>query len=212
MPLANSYNVTGTANEQPEYQMLWEPYAVYGASTITATTIPAAAGAGAWVPGAALQFGASGSSITAAGTNWPTGTNVTPTGDDYGGVTGPYTIQAVDIAAVSTTTFIAGVLLGVSSLGLAPPPVASGQTTINPGGRLPQQVAMVGKRGVCQILCDSTTTVGHTFATSSTSAHTGQFTDSGGSTRTYGTHYGIILQAVTVSTGPLLVWAYVNFP
>lgn len=207
MPLGQSFNVTGTANEQPEYQMLWEPLAINNASTITALTIPTAAGAGAWVAGSLLQFGLSGTSITAAGTNWPTGTNVSPSGDDYGSVTAPYTIQTVDLAAVSTTTLAAGVLLGVGTLG-ASSPVAPNTIT----GRLPAQIAMVGKRGICQVLCDNTATAGHTLIGSTTSAHTGQFSDSGGTTRTYGTCYGVILQAVTVSSGPLLVWAYVNFP
>jgi hypothetical protein len=194
MPLAQSFNVNATANEQPEYQMLWEPYAVNPSSAVTAITIPTTAGAGAWVAGALLMF-----------TNAGIGTNPGPGGDDYGGVTTPYTVQTVDIAATTTTTFAAGVLLGVGALG-ANSPVAPNTLT----GRLPSQVAMVGKRGLCQVLCDSTTTVGHTLIGST--SHTGQFSDSGGTTRTYGTCFGIILQAVTISAGPLLVWAYVNFP
>lgn len=207
MPLAHSFNVTGTANEQPEYQMLWEPLAINNASTTTAIVIPAAAGGGAWVAGAGLQFGLSGTTITAAGTNWPTGTNVSPSGDDYGSVTAPYTIQTVDISAVSTTLYAAGVLLGVGTLG-ASSPVAPNTIT----GRLPAQIAMVGKRGICQVLCDNTTTLGHSLNFSTTSGHTGQFSDAGNTTRTFGTTIGWALQAVTVSSGPLLVWAYVNFP
>jgi hypothetical protein len=204
-PVANSFNTLGANNQQPEYQMLWEPMAIYPSSAITAITIPSAAGAGAWVAGAALQYGASGTTITAAGTNWPTGTSTSPSGDDYGGLSSPYTIQTVDIAAVSTTTYFAGVLLGVGSLG-ANSPVAPNTIT----GRLPAQIAMVGKRGICQVLMDTTAALGDTFKVSATATHTGQFADSGGTTFTAGTTCGVILQAVTVSTGPLLCWVKLN--
>lgn len=221
MPLANSYNTLSQGNEQPGYQMLWEPMAINPASTTTAITYQSTA-VGAWVAGAALQYGATGTSITAAGTNWPAGasnvppaySSTAPVGDDYGGLSTPYTVQTVDIAAVSSTLYMAGVLLGVGTLGanspVAPNAASAGGTTTTP--RLPGQIAMVGKRGICQVLVDTTTTVGHSLTVATTSAHTGLFTDAGNTTRTFGTVIGWALQAVTVTTAPLLCWAYVNFP
>ena len=196
MPLANSYNAWAQNNEQPEYQCLWEPFAINPASVATGLTIPASAGPGAWVAGAVLGFGLT---ATPAGV----GTNPGPGGD--AGIGTPYTFQLVDLAAVSETTYVAGILLGVGTLG-ANAPVAPNSTTLN-GGSLS---AMVGVRGICQVLCDNSTTVGHTLIVSSTSTHTGQASDSGGSTRTYGTCIGVALQAVTVSSGPKLVWAHID--
>jgi len=209
MPVGASYNILGQGNEQPAYQIFWEPMAVYPSSAITAITYPTAAGAGAWVPGAALQYGASGSSMTAAGTNWPTGTSTSPSGDDYGGLSSPYTIQTVDIAAVSTTTYFAGALMGVSS----PGGLLQQAPNLIPGGtpRLPALVAMVAKRGIMQVLFDNSATVGDTFNVSTTASHTGQFHDSGGTSYTAGTTVGVILQAVTLSSSvPALVWVKLN--
>lgn len=198
MPLTNSYNSIGQANEQPEYQMLWEPLGINPASVNTTLTIPTSAGAGAWVAGALLMYGLT---ATPAGV----GTNPGPGGD--AGIGTPYTFQYVDLTATTSTTYLAGVLLGVSTLG-ANAAVAPNASTQNSN----VQLAMVGKRGICQVLVDNTTTVGHTLVCSTTSTHTGQASDSGGSTRTYGTTIGVALQAVTVSAGPLLCWAHINMP
>lgn len=197
MPLTNSYNATAASNQQPEYQMLWEPLGINPSSVTTALTIPAAAGGGAWVAGALLMYGLT---ATPAGV----GTNPGPGGD---ATSTPYTIQYVDLSATTSTTYLAGVLLGVGALG-ANAPVAPNATSQNSQ----VQLAMVGKRGICQVLVDNTTTVGHTLICSTTSTHTGQASDSGGSTRTFGTTIGVALQAVTVSTGPLLCWAHINMP
>ena len=220
MPLANSYNVNATGNEEPKYQILWEPMNVNSASTTTAVTYPTAIGAGAWVPGAALQWGPSGTTMTAAGTNWPAGSAVSPpainttvqAGDDYNAVTSGYTLQTVDIAATSTVTLLAGVLLGVGTYGGFPPTPASGATTLFPAGRYSPLVAMVGKRGLVQVLMDPTTnaTTGHAIKPSSTSTVTGQFLDIGSTTLTYGTTCGIAFQTVTLATAPKLVWCYIN--
>ena len=43
MPLAQSYNTLAQNNEQPEYQVLWEPFAINPASVTTALTLPATA-------------------------------------------------------------------------------------------------------------------------------------------------------------------------
>lgn len=186
MPLGNSYNVTATANEQPEYQILWEPFAVDPASS-AAVTVPTAAGAVGWVPGCLLAFNTAGVGATPG-----------PGGD------GAYTVQYVDPAPTTSTTYLAGVLLGVGAPGAAAPVVPN---TI-PGG--PAFVAQVGVRGLCQVYVDNTTTIGHTLICST--SHVGNASDSGGSTRTFGTTIGIVLQAVTVSAGPVLCWAHIDIP
>ena len=119
------------------------------------------------------------------------------------------TVAQVDIAAVSATTFLAGVLLGFgapgSVLNAAPNSFAPSQTG-------PNLTAMVGTKGLCQVRTDNTTTVGHTLNVSSTSTHTGQVSDTGGTSFTLGSTIGVALQAVTVSAGPKLVWAKIDIP
>jgi hypothetical protein len=193
-PLANSYNALGLNNQQPEYQCLWAPMGVNQASAVTAITYPAAAGAGAWVPGALV-------SIIAAGV----GTNPGPGGDDDGATN--WTAASVDLAAVSATTFLAGVILGFGALGSF---LQAAPNTFAPSQVGPNLTCMVGTKGICQVLCDNTTTVGHTLNVSSTSLHTGQVSDSGGTSATLMSTIGVALQAVTVSTGPKLVWAKID--
>jgi hypothetical protein len=186
MPLGQSYNALATSNERPEYQMLWEPYAVDPASA-AAVTIPAALGSLGWIPGALLAFNTAGVGATPG-----------PTPGD-----GVYTVQYVDPAPTSSTTYLAGVLLGVGAKGA---PAQAVPNTI-PGG--PTFVAMSGVRGICQVYVDNTTTIGHTLLCSTT--HIGSASDSGSATRTFGTHFGVALQAVTVTSAPVLCWAHVNF-
>jgi len=147
---------------------------------------------------------------TGLATSPPAYSTTAPFGDDYGSVTTPYTVQYVDPAPTSTTTYNAGVLLGVNTLGAAAPAVPNAALGTGASPRLPFWVAMTGKRGIMQVLVDNTTTIGHTLLVST--SHIGNYSDSGGATRTYGTHVGIALQAVTVSTGPILCWAYINMP
>lgn len=199
MPLGTSFNTLAQNNEQPEYQVLWDPLAVDPASAAVITT-PTAAGAVGWVPGCVMQYNTAG-----------VGAYPGP-GGDSGGSLNPtfpnnWTVQYVDPMTGATSTnlpFIAGVLLGVGTLGAAAPYVPN---TISGG---PSLIAMVAKRGICQVYTDNTTTIGHTLNISTTSGHVGQVSDTGGTTRTIGTTIGIALQAVTVSAGPLLVWASVN--
>jgi hypothetical protein len=215
----NSYNVLAQSAEQPEYQALWEPIALNPASVAT-LAFPTAAGAGSLVAGAILQWGLTGTPA-GVGSYPPLGPTTSYPGGDGGqsGATGnttfPYnwTVQYVDLASPSATVYMAGVLLGVGSLGAPAQP----QGLTNPansaiGSTAPSQIAMVGKRGIMQVLVDNTTTVGHTLEVSPTSGHTGQAHDTAGTTFTFGTTFGIALQAVTVSAGPLLCWAAVNFP
>ena len=196
MPLANSYNSLAQNNEQPEYQCLWEPFAVDPASAVT-NALPTAAGTVGWVPGCVLAFNTAG-----------VGSYPGP-GGDSGGSGNPtfpnnWTVQYVDPAPTTSTTYLAGVLLGVGTLGAAAPAVPN---TISGG---PALTAMVGVRGLAQVYVDNTTTIGHTLICSTT--HIGNASDSGGATRTFGTCIGIALQAVTVSAGPVLCWAHIDFP
>ena len=211
MPLTNSYNATATANQQPEFQALWEPIAVDPASSAPVTVPPALFNVG-WVPGCVLQFNTAG-----VGSYPPLGLGGTyPGGDASGsGATGnptfPYnwTVPYVDPmvgATAGNLPYIAGVLLGVSSLG-APCPVVP--NTVGPT-TTPAFVAMVAKRGLVQVYVDNTTTIGHTVNISTTSAHVGVGSDTGGTTRTIGTTLGIAMQAVTVSTAALLCWVNLN--
>jgi len=207
VPLTNSYNALGNLNQQPEYQALWEPFGIDPASA-GAIVFPTAAGAGAWVPGALLTFNTAG-----VGSYPPLGYGASANqgGDsgNSGNPTFPYnwSVADVDLAPVSSTIYLAGILLGVGSLGA---PAYAVPNTVSGVG--PSMQAMVGKRGLMQVLVDNTTTIGHTIIPSTTSLHTGQCSDSGGTTRTYGTCVGVAMQAVTVSTGPKLCWVNVNIP
>jgi hypothetical protein len=193
-PLAQSYNALGLNNQQPEYQCLWAPMGVNQASAVTAITYPAAAGAGAWVPGAVV-------SITSAGV----GTNPGPGGDDDGASN--WTAAVVDISATSATSLLAGVILGFGAPGSF---LQAAPNTFAPSQVGPNLTAMVGTKGIAQVLCDNTTTIGHTIIPSTT--HTGQASDSGGTSSTFGSTLGVALQAVTVSTGPKLVWCKIDVP
>jgi hypothetical protein len=217
MPLSFSYNSLAQSNEQPEYQALWEPIAFNPASVAT-LTFPTAAGGGYAVPGTVLMYGLTGTPA-GVGSYPPLGFNTSyPGGDAAGsGATGnptfPYnwTVQYVDAAATTSTTYLAGICLGFGSLGqFATPQNLTTPSNSSISSTVPCQVAMVGKRGIMQVLVDNTTVVGDTLICSTT--HTGQAHDTGGSTRTYGTTLGVALQAVTVSTGALLCWAHINMP
>jgi len=163
------------------------------ASSVTAIAAPVLF-ASTWYPGALL-------SIIAAGV----GTNPGPGGDDDGSTA--FTVAQVDLAATTATSFLAGVFLGQGSLGgllqAAPNTYAPTQT----GPNLP---AMVGSKGICQVLVDNTTTVGHTLIPSTT--HSGYASDSGATTSTFGSTIGVALQVVTVSTTGKLVWAKIDVP
>jgi len=202
MPTVNSYNALAQANEMPVYQCQWEPYAVSPTST-GAINMPTAAGAGAWVPGALLVFTAAG-----VGAYPPLGYGQgLSSGGDQGSSNNPtfpnnWTVLQVDLAPVSATNMVAGVLLGVSSIGLNAPAVPN---TIGSSVQ-PSLTAMVGVSGMAQVLVDNTTTVGHTVIPSVTATHTGQASDSGGVAWTVGLTLGVAMQAVTVTTGPKPCW------
>lgn len=198
MPLATSYNALANNNQQPEYQCLWEPFAV-DPSSAALVTPPTAAGSVGWVPGCLLAYNTAG-----------VGSYPGP-GGDSGGSANPtfpnnWTVQYVDPAPTTSIIYLAGVLLGVGALGAAAPAVPNTVGSTN----TPSLSAMVGVRGLCQVYVDNTTTIGHTLKCSTT--HIGNASDTGGSTFTFGTTFGIALQAVTVSAGPKLCWAHICFP
>ena len=233
MPLVNSYNSLGQSNEQPEYQTLWEPIAVNPTSVATLTfpssnTYPSA-NAGYLVPGSVLQYGPTGAwngNASGVGAFAPQGFGQTyPGGDASGaGATGnttfPYywTVQTVDACVANNTTVGAGICLGFGSLGSFASPQAN--TTPNNSSIVsgfPFQVAMVAKRGICQVLFDGSTatTTGNSVIPANTTSHVGCARDSGGTTRTFGTTIGVILQNVTFANTnqPQLVWCAIDvFP
>ncbi len=200
-PVSTALNVTAARNEQPDFEAYWEPYGITPAST-SAIVLPTAAGPGALVPGALMSFAAAG-----VGSYPPLGYGQgSKSGGDWGSSGNPtfpgnWTVPTVDLSAVSATTFIAGVLLGVGAPGQAASAVPN---TIS--GALPNLIAMIARVGLVQVLVDNTTTIGHTLKVSTTSGHTGQASDTGGTTYTFGTTIGVALQAVTVSAGPLPCW------
>jgi hypothetical protein len=214
VPLSNSYNSLAQSNEQPEYQALWEPIA-FNPSSVATLTFPSAAGGGFAVPGTVLMYGLTGTPA-GVGSYPPLGFNTANPGGDSGGSGNPtfpnnWTVQYVDVASTTSTTYLAGICLGFNSLGgFATPQNLTTPSNTSVATASPIQVAMVGKRGIMQVLVDNTTVVGDTLISSTT--HSGQAHDTGGSTRTYGTTLGVALQAVTISTGALLCWAHINMP
>ena len=193
MPLAQSYNALAFSNQQPEYQCLWAPIGISQASATTAIASPVLFAA-TWFPGILLSFIAAG-----------VGSNPGPGGDDDG--SSNYTVAQVDIAATSATTFLAGVFLGQGTLGGL---LQAAPNTYAPTQAGPNLPAMVGTRGICQVLVDNTTTVGDTLIPSTT--HGGYAHDTGGTSSTYGSTIGVALQAVTVSTVGKLAWAKIDIP
>lgn len=214
MPLTNSFNSLAQSNEQPEYQMLWEPIA-FNPASVANLNFPAVVTTHSMVPGAVLMYGLTG---TAAGVGSypPLGPTTANPGGDSGGSGNPtfpnnWTVQYVDLASTTSTTYLAGINLGVGTLGgFASPQALTTPANTSIPSTAPSQIVMVGKRGICQVLVDSTTTVGHTLVCST--SNIGYASDSGGATRTYGTCIGVVLQAVTISTQPLLCWAHINMP
>jgi hypothetical protein len=206
MPVSHSANALAANNQQPTFEHYWEPFGVDPTSA-GAIAFPNVAGAGAWVPGALLAFSSAG-----VGSYPPLGYGAASNqGGDSGNSGNPtfpnnWTVPVVDLAPVSTTTLLAGVLLGVGAPGSPAPAVPN---TVG-SDLTPSLIAMVAKKGLVQVLVDNTTTIGHTINPSTTSTHTGQASDSGGTTFTAGLTIGVVLQAVTVSAGPLPCWVKLN--
>jgi len=195
MPFTTTANVTAGQNQQPEYPVLWYPFQITPASTVGVNALAAATSPG-WQPGVLLTFMSSG-----------VGTNPGP-GGDGGTLATPYTVEYVDLAPVNSTVLIAGILLGVGTLGAALNTAQYASPSVAPG----PLIAMVGVRGHMQVFTDSTSTIGHTIKASATSGDIGCCVDSGSaSTFTYGTEFGIVRQAVTIGSSiPALMWAKID--
>ena len=181
MPESVSSNVTGYLNENPIYNVNWMPVAI---NTAQSTSMPI---------GSLLE-------VTTAGIGATPG----PSGDLGSGT--PYTVPMVDLTVHGTAgddTLFAGVYMGASSIGTVTP-IAPNKA----GGNSPAFVGMCGWHGFMQVLCDNTTTIGHCLVISTSTD--GCARDSGGTTSVIGTTIGTALQAVTVSSTPLLVWAFVK--
>ena len=162
MPFTNSQNVTAGQNQQPEYAIGWFPYAIDPAAS-TALAI-----------GTVLQFNIAG-----------VGANPGPGGD--AGNT-PYTVPYVDAMAGGTAsnfTLYAGVLVGTSSLGaisVVPNTIPGGYAIVAMAARIPGTIL--------QVLCDNSTTIGHTLNISTST--NGALHDSGGTTNTGGSTLTLI--------------------
>jgi len=116
---------------------------------------------------------------------------------------GSYNYPIIQPSSETADLLLVGVVVGGPSLGHSPylPAGATG----SPGGPV---MAMVCVEGICQVLSSNTTTVGHALIQSTTVA--GAAEDSGGTTATAGKTIGTVLQAVTISSGTALVWAYIH--
>jgi hypothetical protein len=174
VPFTNSNNALALLNEQPTYAVEWFPYLM---NTAQSTVAPL---------GSVM-------SVTTAGV----GTNPGPGGDC--GTSAAYTVPLVDLSSTtaSLNPYCVGVLIGTGSFGTVTPVAPSTVSS-------PAFMAMCATRGMVQVLCTNTTTIGHTVNISTGTS--GAASDSGGTTWTVGSTIGTAMQAVTISSGTALVW------
>ena len=112
------------------------------------------------------------------------------------GTGNPPTLPRIQASSETPDNLVLGVLTGGKSVGVS---------TSIAGGSL----GVVCVEGICQVLCDATTTVGYPLIQSA--AHTGTAVcTSAGAAPTAGQGIGTCLQAVTISSGTALVWAYIH--
>ena len=112
------------------------------------------------------------------------------------GTSNPPTLPRIQASSETPDSLVLGVLTGGKSTGL---------TTSIAGGSL----GVVCVEGVCQVLCDATTTVGYPLIQSTSHTGTAMCT-SAGAAPTAGQGIGVALQAVTINSGTALVWAYIR--
>ena len=112
------------------------------------------------------------------------------------GTSNPPTVPVVQASSTTADSLV----LGVITQGT----VTSAVRTVAPGS-----AAVVCVLGICQVLCDATTTVGYPLIQSAATAGAAKCTTSGAAP-TAGQGLGVCLQAVTISSGTALVWAYVR--
>jgi hypothetical protein len=108
------------------------------------------------------------------------------------GTGNPPTVPVVQ-ASSTTSDYL---LLGVITQGT----VTSAARTVAAGS-----AAVVCVMGLCQVLCDATTTVGGALIQSAATAGA-----AAPGTAAVGKTVGVAVQAVTISSGTALVWAYVR--
>lgn len=121
----------------------------------------------------------------------PIGTVVELQGFAGPGTTNPPVVPTVQASSETADYLVLGVIQYGSN--------GIGTTTSIPGG----SIAVICTAGICQVLCDATTTVGASLIQSA--SHTG--TAAPGSATT--APLGVALQAVTINSGTALVWAYI---
>ena len=112
------------------------------------------------------------------------------------GTNNPPTVPVVQASSTTADSLV----LGVITQG----PITSFATTVAPGS-----AAVVCVLGLCQVLCDATTTVGYPLIQSAATAGAAKCT-SAGAAPTAGQGLGVALQAVTITSGTALVWAYIR--
>lgn len=122
----------------------------------------------------------------------PIGTVVELEGYAGPGTGNPPTVPVVQASATTADNL----LLGVITQGT----VTSAARTVAPG-----TAAVVCVMGICQVLCDATTAIGDALIQSAATAGAAK-----SGTHVIGQTIGVALQAVTISSGTALVWAYVR--
>lgn len=133
-------------------------------------------------------------STVSAPTGVPMGTVMEIESYSGPGTGNPPTVALVQPSSTTADNKLLGVLTGGQETGV--------NTTVAPGN-----LATVCVFGLCQVLCDATTTAGQNLIQSAATAGAAKTT---GSAVTAGQGLGVCLQAVTISSGTALVWALVK--
>jgi hypothetical protein len=109
------------------------------------------------------------------------------------GTSNPPTLVNIQPSSTTADNKLVGPVVGGST------DLSANSSTSVPSGK----VATVQRLGVCQILCDATTTAGQVLIQSAATAGCAKTTG----TAVLGQTIGVCLQAVTISSGTALVWA-----
>ena len=123
----------------------------------------------------------------------PIGTVVELEGYAGPGTGNPPTVPVVQASATTADNLLLGVVTQASVITSAAKTVGAGTG------------AVVCVMGICQVLCDATTAVGDALIQSAATAGAAK-----SGTHVIGQTIGVALQAVTISSGTALVWAYVR--
>lgn len=112
------------------------------------------------------------------------------------GTTNPPTVPVVQASSITADSLVLGVLAGGT--------VTSAAKTVAPA-----TAGSVCVLGLIQVLCDATTTAGFPLIQSAVTAGAAKCTTAGAAPAA-GQGLGVALQAVTITTGTALVWAYIR--